>query len=106
MSDTNTSKPSFFANTAAPAPLSAAPSITILFIVSFLSFSSLFFFISGFPDFPGFPESPDFRDLLDYPESPDLPDLQCYYSQSRKDDGHDPEADGDFRLMERTMRPF
>jgi len=28
------SKPSFFANTAAPAPLSPAPRITILFIVS------------------------------------------------------------------------
>ena len=36
MSETKTSKPSFFANTAAPAPLSPAPSITILFI--YLSF--------------------------------------------------------------------
>ena len=32
MSDTNTSNPSFFARTAAPAPLSPAPNITILFI--------------------------------------------------------------------------
>ena len=36
MSETKTSKPSFFASIAAPAPLSPAPSITILFI--YLSF--------------------------------------------------------------------
>ena len=37
MSDTKTSNPSFLASTAAPAPLSPAPKITILLIVLFLS---------------------------------------------------------------------
>ena len=41
MSDTKTSKPSFFASTAAPAPLSPAPNITILFILPYRFYEEL-----------------------------------------------------------------
>ena len=41
MSLTNTSKPSFFASTAAPAPLSPAPRITIFFILLFIGHSPI-----------------------------------------------------------------
>ena len=37
ISDTNTSKPFFFAKTAAPAPLSPAPNMTILLAIFILS---------------------------------------------------------------------
>ena len=47
MSDTNTSNPFCFASTAAPAPLSPAPNIAILFMSYFFSFFIVNVFISS-----------------------------------------------------------
>ena len=72
MSETNTSKPSFFANTAAPTPLSAAPKTTILFMF-------LYSFLSHFQGDDG---------------------------ERSQNDGGNPEAHRDFRLVELAVWPL
>ncbi|CUQ54277.1 Uncharacterised protein [Segatella copri] len=69
MSETKTSNPSFFASTAAPAPLSPAPKITILLIVLFSILVGLI------------------RACI-------LSDLQCDDGQCCQNDGYNPETDG------------